>query len=137
MESGRIRVLDYMTKTPLTVGTEQAMSVAHRMMREHRIRHLPVLHGGTVVGVVSDGDLHLIETLEGVEPESVTIEEAMTSDPYCVTPDAPLADVVMSMAEHKYGCAVVVAERKVVGILTTVDVCRAFADFLVRSEAQQ
>jgi acetoin utilization protein AcuB len=117
---------------PLTVGTQQAMSVAHRFMREHRCRHLPVLSAGKIVGVVSDGDLHLIETLAGVDPEEVTVEEAMTPEPYCVGPETPLHEAVAQMAEHKYGCSIVVEAGKVIGILTTVDVCRAFADFLGR-----
>lgn len=129
-----VLVADYMTPLPLTVGADQPMSVAHRFMREHRCRHLPVLQGGHIVGVVSDGDLHLIETLQGVDPEQVRVEEAMTPEPYCVASDTPLADVVRAMAEHKYGCSVVVQGGKVSGILTTVDVCRAFADFLVRQQ---
>jgi acetoin utilization protein AcuB len=132
MSSDSILVSNYMTNLPVTVGTDQPMSVAHSFMREHRCRHLPVLKGGKVVGVVSDGDLHLIETLSGVDPKEVTVEEAMTSDPYCVDPHTPLAGVVARMAAHKYGCAIVVEQAHVVGILTTVDVCRAFADFLDR-----
>ena len=123
-------VRKYMTTTPHTIGAEQAMSQAHKMMRASRIRHLPVLHAGKLVGVVSDGDLHLIETLKDVDPEQVTVEDAMTQAPYAVGPDTPLDDVVKTMAEHKYGSAVVVDNDKVVGIFTTVDACRAFAELL-------
>ncbi len=123
-------VRKYMTTTPHTIGAEQAMSQAHKMMRSSRIRHLPVLHAGKLVGIVSDGDLHLIETLKDVDPEQVTVEDAMTQAPYTVGPDTPLDDVVKTMAEHKYGSAVVVDNDKVVGIFTTVDACRAFAELL-------
>lgn len=130
MTSSIPSVDQFMTKSPLTVGRTQPMAVAHKFMREHRVRHLPVLEGGRVEGIVSDGDLHLIETLDGVDPERVSVEEAMTSDPYCVTADTSIEQVVRKMAEHKYGCAVVVENSKVVGIFTTVDACRAFAQFL-------
>jgi acetoin utilization protein AcuB len=120
----------YMTYAPHTVGSEQPMTQAHRMMRENKIRHLPVLHAGKIVGIVSDGDLHLIETLKDVNPEQVRVEDAMTQTPYTVSPDTPLDEVVMAMAEHKYGCAIVVQNDKVVGIFTTVDACRAFAEML-------
>ncbi|HEV8245795.1 MAG TPA: CBS domain-containing protein [Polyangiaceae bacterium] len=123
-------VQKFMTTCPITIGAEQPMLQAHRLMRAERIRHLPVLHGGKIVGIVSDRDLHLIETLRDVDPEKISVEEAMTPDPYCVSPDAPLDEVVMTMAERKYGCAVVQEQGKVVGILTTVDVCRAFAELL-------
>jgi acetoin utilization protein AcuB len=120
----------YMTTSPHTIGADQAMAQAHKMMRTNRIRHLPVLSGGKIVGVVSDGDLHLIETLKDVDPEEVKVEDAMTQVPYAVSPETPLDDVVKNMAEHKYGSAVVVANGKVVGIFTTVDACRAFAEML-------
>jgi acetoin utilization protein AcuB len=123
-------VQKFMTYSPHTVGAEQTMAVAHKMMREHHIRHLPVLHGGKIVGVISDGDLHLIETLRDVDPHTVRVEDAMTQTPYTVSPETPLDDVVGTMAEHKYGSAIVMQHDKVVGIFTTVDACRAFAELL-------
>lgn len=124
------RVQKYMTTSPVTIGQEQPMSEAHGLMREHHIRHLPVLHGGRIVGIVSDGDLHLIETIKDVDPKKVTVEEAMTPSPYCVQPDSSLDSVVAEMAHNKYGCAVVQQNHHVVGIFTTVDARRAFADLL-------
>ena len=106
------------------------MVLAHRMMHEHHIRHLPVLHEARLVGIVSDRDLNLIETLRDVDPKTVTVEDAMTPNPYVVEPDVGLDEVVSTMAEKKYGCAVVVQHNKVVGIFTTVDACRAFAELL-------
>ncbi len=120
----------YMTTSPHTVGLEQTMAQAHKMMREHRIRHLPVLHGGKLAGILSDGDLHLIETLRDVDPDKVLVEDAMTQTPYFVSPETPLDEVVAEMAEHKYGCAVIMQNQSVVGIFTTVDACRAFAEML-------
>ena len=120
----------YMTTAPQTIGQEQPMTVAHRMMREHHIRHLPVLHGARIVGILSDRDLNLIETLRDVDPKVVTVEDAMTAQPYAVEPDTALDEVVSTMAEKKYGCAVVVQHNHVVGIFTTVDACRAFAELL-------
>lgn len=120
----------YMTTDVRTIGDEQPMSVAHRLMREQRIRHLPVLHQGKLVGVVTDRDLRMVETLRDVDPTKVTVSEAMTSDVYTVSPDAGLDEVVRAMAGSKYGSAVVVDHGHVVGIFTTVDACSAFADLL-------
>ena len=119
-----------MTTQPHSIGRDQTMETAHRTMREHHFRHLPVLTGGVLVGLLSDRDLNLIETLRDVDPKKVLVEEAMTSSPYTVAPDAPLDEVVATMAEHKYGCAVVMQNTKLVGIFTTVDACRAFAEML-------
>ena len=120
----------YMTTQPHTIGRDQTRSTAHALMRKHKIRHLPVLESAQLVGLLSDRDLNLVETLREVDPKSVTVDEAMTSDPYSVSPDTALDEVVATMAEHKYGCAIVVQNHKVVGMFTTVDACRAFAELL-------
>jgi len=120
----------YMTTSPHSIGVEQTLSVAHSMMREHAIRHLPVLHGGKLLGMLTDRDLGLVESLAGVDPTKVTVEEAMSTVVYSVSPESPLDEVVGTMGEHKYGSAVVMQNGKVVGIFTTVDVCRAFAELL-------
>ena len=120
----------YMTTSPHSIGVEQPLSKAHAMMTEHRIRHLPVLHGGKLVGMLTDRDLHLVEALAGVDPTQVKVEEAMATVVYSVSPDMPLDEVVGTMAEHKYGSAVVMQNEKVVGIFTTVDVCRTLAELL-------
>ena len=120
----------YMTTSPHSIGQDQMLTQAHKLMREHHIRHLPVLRGGKLVGVLSDRDLHLIETLRDVDPTKVLVEEAMTTAVYAVSPKAPLDEVVREMAEHKYGSAVIMDHDKVVGMFTTVDAMRAFAELL-------
>ena len=124
------RIKKYMTADVQTIGDEQPMSVAHRLMREQHIRHLPVLHQGKLVGVVTDRDLRLVETLRDVDPTQVAVSEAMTPEPYVVSPDAQLDEVVAMMAAKKYGSAVISDNGKVVGIFTTVDACSAFAELL-------
>ena len=54
----------------------------------------------------------------------------MSTSVYAVTPETKLDEVLMEMAEHKYGCAVVIQNGHVVGVFTTIDVCRAFAELL-------
>ncbi len=124
------KIKKYMTTDVQTIGDEQPMAAAHQMMREQRIRHLPVLHRGKLVGVVSDRDLHLVETLRDVDPTKVAVSEAMTMDTYVVSPDADLDEVVAMMAAKKYGSAIVTDRGHVVGIFTTVDACSALADLL-------
>ncbi|MBI5513532.1 MAG: CBS domain-containing protein [Deltaproteobacteria bacterium] len=119
-----------MTATPHTVGRDQPLTVAHRLMRDHRVRHLPVVHVGKLVGLVSDRDLALIETLRDVDPAEVIVEEAMTQAPYTVGPDASLAEVAEHMAAHRYGSCVVVDGERVVGVFTTVDALEALAALL-------
>ena len=125
----------YMSQNPHTIGQEQPLTVAHDVMRQHNVRHLPVLEGGKLVGVVSQRDLHLIETLRDVDPAKTTVDEAMTADVYVTGPDAPLDEVASHMAEHKYGSAVVVERGKVVGLFTTVDALAALSTFAKKAKA--
>lgn len=120
----------YMSTAPHSIGVDQPLSRAHALMREHHIRHLPVLSGGRLMGVVSERDLHVMETIAGVDPKTVGVNEAMSTVVYAVPPDAPLDEVAAEMAEHRYGCVVVIDHEKVVGIFTTVDLARALGELL-------
>lgn len=120
----------YMTPAPHTIGRAQSLAVARRMMRDHEIRHLPVLDGGELVGLVSERDVFLTESLPGTEPSQVRAEEAMVADVLTTGPDAPLGDVVEEMLERKAGSAVVLEHGRVIGVVTTVDLSRALLDRL-------
>ena len=123
-------VVKYMTTSPHTLGADQTLAHARSVMKEHEIRHLPVLRGGELVGMVSERDLALIEQFEEIDPRSTLVEDAMSTTIYKVPPETPLDEVASEMASKKYGSAVVVQNSKVVGILTTVDVCAALAQLL-------
>ena len=130
MKARDLTIADCMTRTPQLIGIEQPMSAAHELMRSNGIRHLPVLHGGKLVGIVSLRDLHLVETFRDVDPECIRVEEAMTQDVYVVEPKTPLREVVSEMAERKLGSAVVVDGKTVVGVFTTIDALDTLAGVL-------
>ena len=111
----------YMTRLPHTIVPTATLERAHKVMRKHLIRHLPVLSDGQVVGILSLRDLHLIETLEDVDQTEVPVADAMTDKPYIVGPDTPLDDVAAKMAASKIGSAVVMEHGEVAGIFTTID----------------
>lgn len=121
---------DCMTMSLYTIDRHASLRAAHELMRERQIRHLPVLVNDRLVGILSDRDLHLIESLRDIDPATVTVEEAMTPDPFTVEPGAALDRVAFAMAKHKYGSAVVVEKGKVVGIFTTTDALWALLGLL-------
>jgi acetoin utilization protein AcuB len=126
-------VKEYMTPSPLTIAPTQSLTAAHKVMREHQVRHLPVLDGGRVVGMVSQRDLFLVESLPGATPNEVQVEEAMVEDLFTVAPDAPIGEVVEHMIEKKLGSAIVRDEGdKVLGVFTTIDALRALHHLLER-----
>jgi len=115
----------FMTPQPHTIGKDQPLARAEKMMRELRVRHLPVLDGGRLIGILSDRDIKLVETLKDVDPETVLVEEALTPDPYIVSPKATLKEVCATMAEKRYGCVLIEDNHRLVGIFTWVDALRA------------
>jgi acetoin utilization protein AcuB len=99
-------------------------------MRERGIRHLPVAESGKLLGIITERDVRFVESFQYVDPEELTLDQAMTEEPYAVSPDTPLDEVATTMAEEKYGSALVVQNDRIVGVFTTVDACRALADLL-------
>ncbi len=90
----------------------------------------PVLERGRVVGVVSPGDLHLIESLKDVDPSQIPVEDAMVLDPYTVTPGADLRSVAREMAARKLGAALVAKDGEILGIFTTMDALRVLSEIV-------
>lgn len=123
-------VQKYMTFVPKSIGYDQTIAQAREFMKTLKLRHLPVLKGGKLVGILSDRDINLVLQFKDVDPETLTVEEAYTPDPYFTSPTAPLNEVVAHMAEKKYGCAIIVDNEKVVGIFTEIDAYKALAELL-------
>ncbi len=126
----KISVSAFMTAAPQTIGFDQTLETAHKMMRAGNFRHLPVLKQGELVGLISLGDLHLIETLSDVNPAELTVDEAMSQPVYVIHARASLQSVCTAMAKHKYGCAVVTEKGKVVGLFTANDALAALSALL-------
>src|SRR5215471_14174979 len=122
-----LAISHYMTPAPHTIAIERTLADAHSLMRQFRIRHLPVLDRGALVGIVSERDLHLLETLKDVDPAQVTVEEAMSQDVFVTEPGTSLARVAAIMANRKVGSTVIVHRGQVLGIFSTVDALRALS----------
>lgn len=117
-----------MTAGPHTIGREQSLIAAKQLMDKNHVRHLPVLHAGKLVGVVSERELDVITALPGSKQFSV--EDAMVPDVYAIAEDAQLEMVAAEMARLKIGSAVVLKDGDVVGVFSAVDGLRALADVL-------
>lgn len=120
----------YMTTTPRTIGGDATLADASKVMRELGIRHLPVVDGDQLLGILTERDVTFVESFPDVDATRLTVSEAMRKKPYSVSPDTPLDEVATTMAEQRYGSAVVVQNKHVVGVFTTVDVCRALSELL-------
>ena len=121
-------IAKYMTAGPHTIGREQSLTAAKQLMHKNHVRHLPVLHAGELVGVVSEREVDVISALPG--SKQLSVEDAMVPDVYAISEDAPLETVAAEMARLKIGSAVVLKGADVVGVFTAVDGLRALADVL-------
>jgi acetoin utilization protein AcuB len=121
---------DFMTPIPAIIEPTKSLEQAKTVMATYECRHLPVVNAeGHLVGVLSDRDIHLVESL-GRRGKDHTVEEAMTQAPFTCGPEAHIHAVATEMADHKYGTAVIVNPdhpTRVVGVFTTVDALRALA----------
>jgi acetoin utilization protein AcuB len=119
-----------MTPTPHVIAPHETLVQARQLMEDYGVRHLPVTDDGRLVGILSDRDINLVQSLAPLVLESINVEDAMNSPPYSVPIDAPLQEVARTMAVHKFGCAIVVDHGAVVGVFTTIDALHALADSL-------
>jgi len=122
-----LEISRYVSSAVVVLGPGQPLSEAIRLMRLHEVRHLPVVAKGRLVGLVSQRDVYLMQSLEPVEPSEVLVSEAMTSDPYTVEPDAPIDVVTREMARRKIGTALVTHNQVLLGLFTTTDALLALA----------
>ncbi|MEL6341082.1 MAG: CBS domain-containing protein [Myxococcota bacterium] len=127
---GKIRqVLGAMTPFPHNIRADAMASEAAQTMRELDIRHLPVVEGETIVGLLSRRELDIVGLLGGLM-DQLQVGQLCTRNPYVVDVSARLDTVVEEMSRRKIGSALVLQDGKLAGILTTTDVCRILAETL-------
>lgn len=124
-------VSSVMTPAPIGVSIGETLRTAEDLMIDRRVRHLPVLDGETLVGVISDRDLAFTSNAaESGLAERLLVRDVCSLDVYDVGPDEPLDVVLAEMADRRLGSAVVTREGRVAGIFTATDACRCFAAHL-------
>ena len=120
----------YVTRCPPTLAPRDPVSHAHRVMQEHRCRHVPVVDGGSLVGIVTDRDLLVLQGMRAVEPDHVLVEQIMSKMPVAVPGETGLDKVLELMSAKRVDAIVVIDQGCVVGLVTAVDALHALADAL-------
>jgi acetoin utilization protein AcuB len=132
---------DLMTANPATVTPQASITEVWDLMRELEVRHVPVVQGGALVGMLSDRDLAALDIARMLAVEgsdvlrgelATPITNVMSSDVIFVEPETEVSDVVGLLLEHKVGALPVIRPdtREVVGIISYIDVLRALQDRL-------
>ena len=132
-----MKVKDLMSKKLFTVGPEDMLDKVFFLFNFEAIRHLPVIEKGKVVGVLSDRDLKKImgprkkivsDKVDGTQftVNARKVRTIMDRKVTTIGPDEKAADAAAIMAKKKIGCLPVVKKGKLVGMITSTDILRAY-----------
>jgi acetoin utilization protein AcuB len=132
-QARRIPIQKYMTQAQHFASPDESVLLAYERMLEHEVRHLPVVRGTTLVGVLFKSDLKLVQSLDPAVVRPIKVESVMVTEYYTVAPDEALDVAAREMSKRKWGSALVTDRGKVVGVFTTTDALRALSDALTDS----
>ena len=135
MEKEDVRVEDLMVKEVITTSRNTRARDAWKLMEKNRIRHLPVVAGDKLVGMISQRELYLYLTTFAIysegqvvkkKPEElvdIRIDQIMSRDPYTVGPRNTLEDAARTMSHHRLSALPVLdPQSRLIGIITTQDI---------------
>ncbi|MFC2031710.1 CBS and ACT domain-containing protein [Chloroflexota bacterium] len=133
-------VRERMSTKPVTITIDCPITEALRVMRQNQVRRLPVLdQDGKLLGIVSEKDLLYASPSPATSLSiyemhyllsQLRVTELMTTDPFTVTPDTPLEEAAIIMADNKIGGLPVLESGELVGIITETDIFKVFLDLL-------
>jgi CBS domain-containing protein len=126
-------VREIMMGSPVTLKPDDTLDLANDIISLGRIRHIPVVEDGKLVGIISERDLMgaaagrifgLKQKSKSALLKSVLIKDVMRKRVVTMEPDTPIKDAAQMMADKKIGCVPVIESGALVGLVTTTDVLR-------------
>ncbi len=128
-------VRKWMSKDPIVVDENASLSEAINLLKQHKIRRLPVLKKGKLAGIISDRDLKEASPSKATSLDiwelhylmsKIIVKSIMTKNPVTVSPDTTIERAAILMFDNKIGgLPVIDKEGKLAGILTEQDVFKA------------
>lgn len=118
---------EHMTPVAYSVGDDQTLAEASLRMQDLDVRHLPVMRGSRLVGILSERDIAILKARSTAYLDELKVADAMTRDPYHVPSTTLLSEVARTMGTHRYGATVIVDDGEVRGIFSTTDGMLALA----------
>lgn len=134
-----LRVKDLMSRTSLAVGLDTPVGKAWKQMQTRKIRHLPVLEGKRLAGIVSDRDLRQVILEPAIQEQLgnmsralniLTVRDVMTWGVVSVRPDTDIRRAAQMLREQRISALPVVEGDRLVGMLTATDIIRGFVALL-------
>ncbi|MFN0246381.1 MAG: CBS domain-containing protein [Kofleriaceae bacterium] len=124
----------FMTREPYRVHSTCSLEEVRALMMAHEIRHIPVVDGEKLAGVISDNDVRIVQAVPGVDLTRIECARLLT-EPLCVRSEASLDEVADLMAKRKVDCVLVVDDRGIQGVFTSTDALFALGEILQRVTA--
>lgn len=129
MSALAIPVEEYTTPNPITVTVTAQIAELFKVMNENGIRHLPVVNGSQVVGVISERDLQLLKLLGPDVIKELRAQDIMVPEPVTVEADTPVDQVAFMMSEKKIGSVMVNdSNQEFLGVFTVTDALNALIE---------
>jgi len=123
-----------MSREPYRISATSSLEDARALMTNHSIRHLPVMEGDKLVGVLTENDIRIVQAVPGANLANIEVAR-VTECPTCVWADMSLDEVADVMAKQKADCVVVLGGQGVQGIFTSSDALIALREILGRATA--
>lgn len=122
-------VEEFTTPNPVTANENTSIDELRALMTTYGVRHLPIVRGGDVVGLVSDRDLRVAQGLSDTHRLQVLAADIMSLNPVSVKADTPLDEVAFTMSDRKIGSVIVrEADGSFLGIFTLTDALNALIE---------
>lgn len=123
-----MRVKERMTPDPITIAPQASVDEALKLMREHGVRHLPVVEGEAVVGMVNDIELRTAWFPSLLD--ELTVKDVMVNDPMTIQAGDTVYQAARLLYQHKLTGLLVVEDDHLVGIITLADILGIFVELL-------
>ncbi|TLF42638.1 CBS domain-containing protein [Maribacter aurantiacus] len=130
----RVPVSTIMTKKIITLNSNDQLETAERLFKEHHIRHIPVVEGDAIIGMLSLTDLLRISFADGAYEEDsdvetivynmFTISQVMAKNLKSISSNTTIKEVAEILANKEFHALPVVDDEKLVGIVTTTDLIK-------------
>ena len=129
-----MKVRQWMTRSVMTLKPQDSLQHAHDRLRKYWINQFPVVHDGTLVGIVTDRDIRdaYPSSLRRIRTEDIeefagerTVDQVMTREVVTISPEATLREAALRLRQYRLGALPVMEEGQLVGIITRSDLLEA------------
>lgn len=134
-----VPITSIMTTNVVKINISDDLTKAEHLFKKHHIRHIPVVSGNTIVGMLSYTDLLRISFVDAVDEDAdvvdvtvynmFTVEQVMTKKLVTISPETTIKEAAEILATHEFHALPVVHDQLLVGIVTTTDVIKYLLSF--------